>query len=168
MRPLDDAPGPDELLPDLLAGQRDRTGRAEVTDALNAIDGALTDNIRPLTGAAAMSAPKRIQRKRTKGWKMPDGAVYVGRPTRWGNSWREGDTGWTVGPGGRINREPHPPLTREQAIESFRHAETYYAKDAGPDYFDDIRGRDLACWCPIDKPCHADVLLELANAEESA
>ena len=27
-----------------------------------------------------------------------------------------------------------------------------------------LRGRDLVCWCPLDKPCHADVLLELANA----
>lgn len=32
-----------------------------------------------------MSHPKRIQRQRTKGWRMPDGAVYVGRPTKWGN-----------------------------------------------------------------------------------
>ncbi len=32
---------------------------------------------------------------------------------------------------------------------------------------DDVRrelaGRDLACWCPLDGPCHADVLLEVAN-----
>ncbi|EPX82062.1 hypothetical protein Salmuc_02429 [Salipiger mucosus DSM 16094] len=26
-----------------------------------------------------------------------------------------------------------------------------------------LRGRDLACWCPLDRPCHADILLELAN-----
>jgi hypothetical protein len=52
MRPLDDAPGPEELLPDLLADTRARTERAKVTDALDAIDGALTNNIRPLTGAA--------------------------------------------------------------------------------------------------------------------
>jgi hypothetical protein len=26
-----------------------------------------------------------------------------------------------------------------------------------------LRGRNLACWCPLDQPCHADVLLELAN-----
>jgi hypothetical protein len=31
------------------------------------------------------------------------------------------------------------------------------------DLFEDIRGHDLACWCPLDHPCHADVLLELAN-----
>jgi hypothetical protein len=30
---------------------------------------------------------------------------------------------------------------------------------------DELRGRDLACWCPLDEPCHADVLLEIANAE---
>ena len=30
-------------------------------------------------------SPQRIQRKRTKGWRMPEGAVYVGRPTKWGN-----------------------------------------------------------------------------------
>ncbi|MGV7636606.1 DUF4326 domain-containing protein, partial [Mycobacterium kansasii] len=52
-----------------------------------------------------MSAPKRIQRKRTKGWRMPEGAVYVGRPTKWGNpfivdhfrqtpSWRVLDWRW--------------------------------------------------------------------------
>jgi hypothetical protein len=52
MRPLDDAPGPDELLPDLLADTRARTDRAEVTDALDAIDGALTNNIRPVKGSA--------------------------------------------------------------------------------------------------------------------
>jgi hypothetical protein len=32
--------------------------------------------------------PKRIQRRRTKGWRMPEGAIYVGRPTRWGNPYR--------------------------------------------------------------------------------
>jgi hypothetical protein len=50
MRPLDDAPDTGELLPDLLAGTRDRTDRAKVTDALDAIDGALTNNIRPVYG----------------------------------------------------------------------------------------------------------------------
>ena len=32
----------------------------------------------------------------------------------------------------------------------------------------ELRGRDLACWCPLDQPCHADVLLELANAPDPA
>jgi hypothetical protein len=30
----------------------------------------------------------------------------------------------------------------------------------------ELRGRDLACWCPLDEPCHADVLLEVANAHK--
>ncbi len=34
----------------------------------------------------------------------------------------------------------------------------------GQDDFYQLRGKDLACWCPLDQPCHADVLLELANA----
>lgn len=37
-----------------------------------------------------MTRPQRIQRKRTKGWRMPEGAVYVGRPSRWGNPWSVG------------------------------------------------------------------------------
>lgn len=39
----------------------------------------------------ALCGPRRIQRKRTKGWKMPENTVYVGRPTKWGNPWRVGD-----------------------------------------------------------------------------
>ncbi len=55
-----------------------------------------------------MTKPIRIQRKRTRGWKMPEDAIYVGRPTKC--------------------------------------------------------GKTLACFCALDQPCHADVLLELANA----
>ena len=43
--------------------------------------------------------PKRIQRQRTAGWRMPANAVYVGRPTKWGNPWRvvgEYGRGWAV------------------------------------------------------------------------
>ena len=86
--------------------------------------------------------PVRIQRKRTRGWKMPAGAVYVGRPTKWGNSFN-------------ITKLQ----TREMAIERFK----FYA--SRPEFMDlsELRGKDLACWCPLDQPCHADVLLELAN-----
>ena len=90
--------------------------------------------------------PKRIQRKRTKGWRMPANTVYVGRPGRYGNTFKIGD--------------PHPafghPMTREEAIEMF---------EWGAGYFDwpELRGKDLACWCRLDQPCHADALLEIAN-----
>lgn len=114
--------------------------------------------------------PKRIQLQRTKGYRKPEGAVVVARPTKWGNSWRVGSTGWTVDPGGVINRDPHPPLTAAQAVQSFRNAEIYQWEN-DPEFRELLRrelaGRDLACWCPLDQPCHADVLLEIANGATS-
>ena len=93
--------------------------------------------------------PKRIQRKRTKGWRMPEGAVYVGRPTKWGNPFAMFDTG--------------QKMTRLEAVNCFR---VYVLQQLrGPGYpLRELRGKDLACWCPLDQPCHADVLLEIANA----
>lgn len=42
-------------------------------------------------------APRRIQRLRAKGWRMPPSAVYVGRPTRWGNPFRLlNEEGWPL------------------------------------------------------------------------
>lgn len=96
--------------------------------------------------------PKRIQRRRTKGWKMPEGAVYVGRPTKWGNPFRVG--------GGF----PKYPLTAEAAVTYFlSHLEHGCFRVSIAEVIRELRGKDLACWCPLDKPCHADVLLELAN-----
>jgi hypothetical protein len=104
--------------------------------------------------------PKRIQRKRTAGWRMPKGAVYVGRPSRWGNPWKPGPGYCShpdCGPGS------HPPLTAEQVVAVFR---TWLLEmlRVDPQFLAPLRGKDLACWCPVDQPCHADVLLEVANA----
>ena len=100
-----------------------------------------------------MATPKRIQRKRNKGWRMPEGAVYVGRPTKWGNPFSVGDGSSTF----------HCDSVKE-TVEAYRSILTgptpvFLARD-----LPELRGRDLACWCPLDQPCHADVLLELANA----
>ena len=106
--------------------------------------------------------PKRIQRKRTKGWQIPPGAVYVGRPTRWGNpftwvdaakKYREAVAKWPV------------PYNLEQAwIDA---GGSYYMLKAiatrNPHVLRELIGKDLVCWCPLDKDCHADVLLEIAN-----
>lgn len=75
---------------------------------------------------------------------MPAGALYVGRPTRWGNPY------------------PVPVHGRAQAVALHqRHLSEH------PDLIDTARrelaGRDLACWCPLDEPCHADTLLNIAN-----
>lgn len=99
--------------------------------------------------------PVRIQRKRTKGWRMPEGAVYVGRPTIFGNP-------FPLIPGG----------TREGVCNMFRRwlADGERATGGGGlrrivvlSRVRSLHGKDLACWCPLNQPCHADVLLELAN-----
>lgn len=112
---------------------------------------------------AEIPAPKRIQRKRTAGWRMPEGAIYVGRPTKWGNPFSVMQVG-----------DRFPRLTAEQcagfAVNEFK----FDLRCRYPDYpsLDEIQaelaGHDLACWCPPGQPCHADVLLELANTEAAA
>ncbi len=115
--------------------------------------------------------PQRIQRKRTKGWRMQTEskalnglyAVYVGRPSKWGNPFRfsDGDCDHPdCGPGAH-------PVTKEMAIKS--HANWIVGMlRAEPTFLGALRGKNLACWCPIITdgnycPCHADILLELAN-----
>ena len=105
-------------------------------------------------------SPVRVQRKRVKGWRAPEGAVYVGRGTRWGNPWRVSEY-----------------VTANVAVEGFRRAIERGGYQTDPDDREwhlmptleairgDLAGKDLLCWCPLDKPCHGDVLLELANKE---
>ena len=97
------------------------------------------------------NAPRRIKLSRQKGWRLPAGAINVARPTAWGNPFRIGDA---VDGFGTV-------ATRDEAVALYR--ARIVAAPAGHDYAE-LRGRDLACWCPLDGPCHADVLLERANA----
>lgn len=102
--------------------------------------------------------PERIQRRRTRGWTMPAGAVYVGRPTKWGNPFRVSD--------GRCGHpdcgaDAHPETTPAMAVAAFGRWAT---DDYRAAVIRELRGKDLACWCPIDSACHADLLLEIANA----
>jgi hypothetical protein len=100
--------------------------------------------------------PNRIQRKRTKGWKMPTGTLYVGRPTKWGN-----------------------PFTGQDAIKRYREifvesivllkpGDTMFfnGREYTVDDLKELRGKDLVCWCPLNTPCHADELLEIVNRED--
>lgn len=99
--------------------------------------------------------PRRIQRKRTRGWRMPAGAVYVGRPTKWGNPYR---IGWPLVPGIGM-----PGMTGEEVLHWYeRHLDLEIA--AGRLDLEELRGKDLACWCPLGAPCHGDVLIRRANA----
>ncbi len=96
--------------------------------------------------------PKRIQRKRTKGWRMPPNTVYVGRGSRWGNPYQAGKDG-------DGKREYLSDLYRGY-LERPENARLVEAARI------ELRGKDLACWCPLDQPCHADVLLEIANQDD--
>jgi len=103
--------------------------------------------------------PDRIQLRRTRGWRKPAGAVVVARPSKWGNPFPVGQTLDGV-------------LVRDRA-----HSVQLYRRlmAASPDRRqaarDELAGRDLACWCPLldadgnRGPCHADVLLEIANSD---
>ena len=87
--------------------------------------------------------PKRIQRKRTKGWRKPEGVVNVTRPGKWGNPYRT------------LN-------DRGLALTEFRlYAECEVA--AGRLDLEELRDKDLMCWCRVGDPCHGDILLEMAN-----
>jgi hypothetical protein len=92
--------------------------------------------------------PRRILRKRTTGWKMPDNTVYVGRPTMWGN-YASDRAGVKRGHLATI-------LFRDWVVNEASEAWKERMKI-------ELRGKNLACWCPLDKPCHADVLLDMAN-----
>lgn len=105
--------------------------------------------------------PKRIQRKRTQGWRMPKGAVYVGRPTRWGNPYRVGSMTYLTG------KNTGNKIDAAGTVRMFRHAVMGDHNAAARGTIRaELAGKDLVCWCPLDQPCHADVLLEVANATE--
>lgn len=103
--------------------------------------------------------PQRIQLKRTKGWKMPPDTVKVDRSTHWGNPF-VGDPAACVEAfrqlyQGRceVSVGPDRPITRMAFIPPQKMPDPRA-----------LRGKNLACWCKPGQPCHADVLLEIANA----
>lgn len=125
-------------------------------------------------GGGVVVMPQRIQRKRTKNWRMPDGAVYVGRSSRWGNPYK------VVGPiAGEYGIERRDTVgveildvNFEDKQEAMKFAVDLFKLYAAaklysdPHWLEPLRGYDLACWCGLDEPCHADVLLRLANESE--
>jgi hypothetical protein len=116
-----------------------------------------------------MAEPKRIQLRRTKGWRKPEGAIVVARPSKWGNPYRiekrDGTHPWVV----MSSWRDHILGAHETKAEAAEHSvEVYeiqvgYAVDAREVDISPLTGHDLMCWCPLDQPCHADVLLEIAN-----
>ena len=125
--------------------------------------------------------PNRIQLRRTHGWRKPAGTIVVARPTRWGNPFRIDDLADLIEHYEISHNGDAPPRgalrgqAQRMAVSWFadmvttriprqvwpKAAHHYPSTD---EIIAALTGHDLACWCPLDQPCHADVLLELANS----
>ena len=106
--------------------------------------------------------PERVQLRRTKGWRMPANTVKVCRPHKWGNPFVVGERyGWAESGSAEIEGPFTPIKDRAEAVAVYRS----WITDQHDllDEMSELRGKNLACWCPHSEPCHADVLIELAN-----
>jgi len=111
----------------------------------------------------------RIQRKRTKGWKMPVNSKYVGRPTKWGNPFKLSSDGrilyynsinrtwccWSESGGYEV----------KDVVELYgQWLDGKLHKDCPnlptPPKIEELKGKDLACFCSLSSPCHVDAILE--------
>lgn len=115
--------------------------------------------------------PDRIQLSRAKGWRMPPNTVLVARPTRWGNPYHWSEF-YRPGVNTREDACAEAALRFRRAVIGFESNGAWCKPQAHPDSFIGkiiadaptlLRGKNLACWCPPGQPCHADVLLEIAN-----
>ena len=99
------------------------------------------------------SAPQRVQLKRTAGWKMPADTLKVDRTTRWGNPFTIAECGSAAVAVAQHGRWMRGEIAAPGGVE--------------PPTGDTLRaalgGRNLACWCAVNGPCHAYLLLALAN-----
>ena len=117
---------------------------------------------KPIIFSGPMEKPKRIQLRRTKGWRMPANTVKVDRSTRWGNPFKP-EGYWDAGYSGSLQ------IALIHCIAAFKawmegKSHWAHAGEMSPrPEIESLRSKNLACWCPLGKPCHADVLLELAN-----
>ncbi len=127
-------------------------------------------------------SPQRLQLSRKKGWRLPEGAVSVARPTKWGNPFRAFCDGghWWAGDGYSESAWAFDRAeARAMAVSMFnRHLATRRDPTSGwidvigyptdEDIVAELAGRHLACWCPIDgEPCHADELLSFSNGDDA-
>ena len=106
--------------------------------------------------------PKRIQRKRTKGWRLPEGAIVVTRPTKYGNPIKCKDRAVAV-EGYRAWVAREIAMQEANGNKPWSEPQTVVRLPLLADLVAELGGHDLCCWCPLEGPCHADVLLELAN-----
>lgn len=112
-----------------------------------------------------MEKAQRVQLKRERGWRMPANTIKVDRTTRFGNPFNAGDFGqdqaiqlhrlWITGElSDEEIREKYAPIIAHHLISRRKVVQTSLSE---------LRGKNLACWCSLDEPCHADTLMELAQ-----
>lgn len=128
----------------------------------------------PINGGSAARAdlafrsPRRLHRTRRRNSVTPPGAVYVGRPTLWGNPFggrpRIGHARSVILYGAWLRGDLSPYILAragfgDDEIEGLVRWRARLLPQLGK-----LAGRDLQCWCPLTSPwCHADVLLTAAN-----
>jgi hypothetical protein len=118
-----------------------------------------------------MTKPQRITLSRAKGWKMPPNTVKVDRSTKFGNPFSCDEDlreyRQAAVEAFRSLLTGRPSLRRHNMLRILKRnkgrGEAYVARMR--ESLPELRGKNLACWCKPGDPCHADVLLELANAE---
>jgi len=121
---------------------------------------------------------KRVQRKRTKGYRMPENTKYVGRPTAWGNPFKLTPDGWIMYYS--VNRKILDPwiywsVTGGFCLTDIVELYECWIKGEFKNYTDlpnttdieQLKGFDLACFCPLNSPCHADILIKLLSDENT-
>lgn len=120
-------------------------------------------------------APRRVQQSRAKGWRKPENTVGVTRPSRWGNPFPVSEYGLELSLAlfrNTLRGAWKPSLLDQNEPDAYwditykRHNE--WRARMGNAYGTDLakaelRGKNLMCFCPLDQPCHADVLLDIAN-----
>lgn len=128
------------------------------------------------------TAPQRIQRKRTKGWRIPENTVCVGRGSKWGNPF------WIIGSGSNwvifcaeVKNENHNKIAQDIFHNEFLKNTTYtticaalnisvemyseYSEKTGLKELakEELKNKNIACWCKLTAICHGDMLLKIAN-----
>lgn len=106
------------------------------------------------------ASPIRVQLKRSKGWKMPPNTIIVDRRSRWGNPFVVGRDG-TAQECIRKYAADLLPYTHKPPNNGLH--ELFVSEAVLKDMEIELRGKNLACWCALDQPCHADLLLKWAN-----
>ena len=112
-----------------------------------------------------MRLPIRIQRRSARGWRTPAHAKYVGPGSFYDSPFRVARSARELESGGVLI-----VASREEAVARYREwiANTREGRFVASCAARNLWGLDLVCWCPADQPCHADVLLEIANPRGEA